>query len=129
MASKEYHRKHARDWNLAHPDRVKATNKRYQEKHLEVYREGNKKHRRKNRQAAIDHYGGKCACCGEDRFEFLAINHIEGGGHQHRKTIKGIKIEEWLKKNNYPSGFNVLCHNCNMALGFYGYCPHKGQEG
>jgi hypothetical protein len=21
-----------------------------------------------------------------------------------------------------------LCHNCNMALGFYGYCPHYSEE-
>jgi hypothetical protein len=21
--------------------------------------------------------------------------------------------------------YRVLCHNCNTALGFYGYCPHQ----
>jgi len=25
----------------------------------------------------------------------------------------------------YPTGFRVLCHNCNQAIGLYGYCPHK----
>jgi hypothetical protein len=33
----------------------------------------------------------------------------------------------WLKRNNYPTGFRVLCHNCNLAIGFYGYCPHHRQ--
>lgn len=31
----------------------------------------------------------------------------------------------WLKTNGYPDGFQTLCHNCNMAKGFYGICPHK----
>jgi hypothetical protein len=21
-----------------------------------------------------------------------------------------------------------LCHNCNMALGFYGHCPHEKER-
>jgi hypothetical protein len=31
----------------------------------------------------------------------------------------------WLRKNGFPKGFRVLCHNCNFAHGHYGYCPHK----
>jgi radical SAM protein with 4Fe4S-binding SPASM domain len=31
-----------------------------------------------------------------------------------------------LKNNNYPKDlFRLLCHNCNMARGCYGYCPHE----
>jgi hypothetical protein len=30
-----------------------------------------------------------------------------------------------LIKNNFPDGFQVLCHNCNMSIGLYGYCPHQ----
>jgi hypothetical protein len=29
-----------------------------------------------------------------------------------------------LARNGFPDGYRVLCHNCNMALGQYGYCPH-----
>lgn len=68
--------------------------------------------------------GPTCACCGEDRHEFLSIDHIKGGGHQHRKTFKGT-LYAWLKRNGYPSGFRVLCHNCNQSFGAYGYCPHQ----
>ena len=25
----------------------------------------------------------------------------------------------------YPPGYQVLCHNCNLAKGFYGSCPHQ----
>ena len=66
-----------------------------------------------------------CMCCGEKEIKFLCIDHINGGGVKHRKQIKGGNIYLWLKKNNYPSGFRTLCHNCNSAFGFYGECPHN----
>lgn len=78
---------------------------------------------RKLRYDSIMHYGGKCVCCGEDQMEFLSIDHIKGKGTKHRK-MNNLQIGYWLKKHNYPKGFRVLCHNCNMALGFYGFCPH-----
>ncbi len=79
---------------------------------------------KKRRMQCIEHYGGRCECCGEVRYEFLAIDHINGGGEKHRKKI-GNKIARWLLRNNFPSGFRILCHNCNQALGHYGYCPHE----
>ena len=36
--------------------------------------------RRENRQKVFDIYGNKCACCGEDTYEFLSLDHIDGGG-------------------------------------------------
>ena len=88
-----------------------------------------KKHRRDSnrrlRVAAIKNYGSKCACCGETEPKFLLIDHIDGGGNKHRREIGSSHIYSWLKKNNYPKGFQVLCHNCNMAKGFYGSCPHN----
>ncbi len=57
--------------------------------------------------------------------EFLAIDHIDGGGTKHRKKIRTGMFHWWLKKNGWPDGFRVACHNCNSALGHYGYCPHQ----
>lgn len=82
---------------------------------------------RRLRLAALEAYGRVCACCGESRIEFLAVDHIGGAGNEHRRNVKarsGQNLYNWLKSNGYPPGFRVLCHNCNMALGFYGYCPH-----
>ncbi len=82
----------------------------------------------KARMEAIARYGGKCACCGESRYEFLAIDHRRGGGSRHRLSgqfTPGNGFIKWLKRNGWPKGFRVLCHNCNSALGYYGYCPHK----
>lgn len=30
-----------------------------------------------------------------------------------------------LRIGSYRNDIRVLCHNCNMSLGFSGYCPHS----
>lgn len=89
---------------------------------------------RRIRVFVLQHYSGtipKCACCGETEMKFLSLDHVNGGGTQHRKKItkdgsgKGGNMAYWIFRNGFPEGFQVLCHNCNMAKGFYGICPHK----
>ena len=72
-------------------------------------------------------YGGyKCNCCGETIVEFLVIDHIDGGGTEHRKNVVGTGIYRWLRQNGFPEGFQVLCCNCNWGRKFHnGICPHK----
>lgn len=69
-----------------------------------------------------------CSCCGENEIKFLSIDHINGGGNEHRRSIskggRGGNMPYWLLRNDLPEGFQVLCHNCNMAKAFYGQCPH-----
>ena len=86
------------------------------------------RHRRKLRNSALDAYGAWCHCCGEVHREFLAIDHINGGGCEHRRQLGNLNSTQfyrWLRNEGYPAGFRVLCHNCNMSLGAYGYCPHE----
>lgn len=85
----------------------------------------------RQRLKALQHYSGpvpKCACCGESNLEFLCFDHINGGGRKHIATIPSRNLGKWLAANEYPDGFRVLCHNCNMSLGFHGYCPHTSQS-
>lgn len=89
--------------------------------------EEGKIYREQVRREVLFHYGKFCACCGEDRYEFLALDHKNNDGNIHRKSIGkkgGYAIACWARKNNYPEIFRVLCHNCNMATAFYGKCPH-----
>jgi hypothetical protein len=77
------------------------------------------------KREVIGHYGGRCECCGEREMTFLTIDHIEGGGERHRQKVGwGTQFYRWLRKNEYPTGFRVMCHNCNFALRL-GVCPHK----
>jgi hypothetical protein len=83
----------------------------------------------KTRVEVLMSYGGKCSCCGEGRIEFLAIDHINGGGNAERSKYRGSSWYFYLKKN-HPEHVRILCHNCNMSVGLYGYCPHskEGEE-
>lgn len=88
------------------------------------YRERQRRSRIRRRLRVIEYYGGKCRCCGEKDYEFLCIDHIKGGGRKHRDIV-GANVDRWIIKNKFPKGFRILCHNCNMSMGMYGYCPHK----
>lgn len=96
-------------------------------RHPQKYKDRAKEQNRKYRAAALRAYGELCVCCAEYREAFLVIDHINGGGTQHRKRIKrfGSGFYRWLKVQKYPEGFQVLCHNCNHARRG-GLCPHQG---
>lgn len=113
---REWFRNYKRKYRIDGRDKVK---RKYNRDYFRNYQ-------RKAREYVLKEYGGKCLCCGESELVFLAIDHIDGGGNKHRNCgeIKITNIAMWLIKNNFPKGFRVLCHNCNMAMGLYGRCPH-----
>lgn len=92
----------------------------------------NKRARKYNEELKLlifNKYGGaRCQCCGETHLDFLTIDHINGNGKKHRESLGGggHSVYRWLKKNNYPPGFRVLCFNCNFGMHVNkGICPHK----
>ena len=88
-----------------------------------------KERRKIVRREVIEHYGGKCECCGEDRIEFLCIDHPHGGGTKERRdnNLRGPDFYLHLRRQGFPEGHRVLCHNCNISMGIYGFCPHEKQ--
>ena len=77
-----------------------------------------------------------CWCCGEkSHIGFLAIDHIAGKKQMdsepklvelgYSSSFVSGTLLTWIIKNNFPKGFQILCHNCNQAKGFYGKCPHQ----
>jgi hypothetical protein len=80
----------------------------------------------RQRKKVIEHYGGRCACCAEATYEFLAIDHKDGGGAGDRKRgLVARRWYSWIIRNGFPTSLQILCHNCNVAKGIYGECPHK----
>lgn len=68
------------------------------------------------RKELIAHYSkGKncCAVCGENRLAVLDLDHIKGGGIEHRKQFPGQKFYYALRRQGFPKGLRVLCRNCN----------------
>lgn len=69
------------------------------------------------KEAILDHYGDCCSNCNCTGFVFLTIDHMDGGGKKHRAVI-GNNIYRWLAKESFPSGYRILCWNCNVARNF-----------
>jgi hypothetical protein len=71
---------------------------------------------RNTRQQVILHYGDKCKCCEESNIHFLELDHVQNDGNLLRKgnPEHAKRLWLWLKKHNYPIGYQILCANCNI---------------
>ena len=93
----------------------------------------NRQKRARVKEAVFGAYGGYvCACCGVGEKAFLTLDHIENDGAQNRRKIAGKRhaagytTYDWIVKNGFPSGFQVLCMNCNFGKRMNkGVCPHQ----
>ena len=68
------------------------------------------------KQEVFAHYGGKRLHCGETDIDVLTIDHTEQNGAAHKRQTglaTGKATWNWLKQNDYPLEFRVLCFNCN----------------
>lgn len=87
-----------------------------------------KKDKRKFKVQTFDHYGKVCLCCGENNLKLLTIDHINDNGKEHGNGVnryKGEDLYRYLIANNFPSGLQVLCFNCNIGRrNNGGICPH-----
>ena len=99
------------------------------EKNPQARIESTNKNRNKLRDQVFEAYGSKCTCCQESHRAFLCIDHIDEDGAEHRRQLgkkaKGMGFYEWLRRNDFPEGFQILCWNCNSAKSLRGGCPHK----
>lgn len=110
--------------------KLRERSRAYRKKYPEKIRASDRKYHLTQRLRVLRYYSEndiKCACCGERELKFLALDHRDGNGSKHRRdtNAKGNQMYAWIIKNNFPPIFQVLCHNCNLAKGFYGSCPHN----
>lgn len=114
---------------------VSTRKRKHWKENAEVNHEKSKVYRAANREAlaqkkweyyqnirkeAISKYSNGlmvCASCSHDMWTDLCLDHINDGGTQDRKSnpqVKGHAVFTWVKKNDYPPIFQVLCYNCNQ---------------
>lgn len=108
----------------------RQTRQEWGERNAEYVREYMADNRGAVRLQVLQHYGGdppECECCSETTLQFLHLDHLHGGGNQHRKKIGkgGASFYRWIVAEGLPEGYRILCANCNVSLGHYGYCPHR----
>ena len=74
----------------------------------------------------------QCPRCPTTFLGFLQIDHVEGNGHTHLNPngnrLKGFELLSWLQRHDYPTGFQVLCANCNTNKGRKESCGAKGLQ-
>ena len=98
-----------------------------------IYRKGK---RLRNKQDVVQHYGGRCACCGEVRISMLTIDHINNDGARQRTELFGKRtgggsmgFYNWIRRNGYPPSLQVLCGSCQLSKAILGVCEHKMERG
>lgn len=120
----------------------KEERKKYMKKYREEHKDRNILEHKRITMDVLSYYSNgnpKCACCGETIIEFLTIDHINGHtendvrvkfiskSQPYYRFIAGYKLYRWLRQNNYPEGYQVLCFNCNCGKNRTNnkVCPHK----
>lgn len=78
-----------------------------------------KNKRRQIKHDVLKYYGGFCALCQEDDFNKLSLDHMDGYGRQHRKSVlkidSGTNFYRWVLKYK-PNNLRLLCYNCNCQV-------------
>ena len=102
-------------------------------KHLEGNSAACVRRSAKLKKEVMDHYGGKCACCGFSEIGALTIDHINGDGNKERREsgiVGGTFLYRWLREQDYPAGYQVLCSNCNTSKGMGSKChiDHENKQ-
>ncbi len=103
------------------PDQRKNRLNWWRKHHALHHEEDNTKSKKRDQALKLEvlnHYSFNgtaiCARCGVRDVDVLTIDHLENNGASHRKLLGfGGHLHRWLRKNKYPTGYQVLCCNCN----------------
>ena len=119
-----------REYYLRNRDRLLAASARRYAENPEPARLQRKAWRDRQRARVLEAYGGVCTCCGESNFGFLSVDHVNGGGREHRKTAGGgAMLYLDIIRRGFPGDFTILCFNCNLGRAYNGgICPHCPRE-
>ena len=106
MCKKEYERKNSARRRQNNPEYMQSA----------IYRS-----KMKNKLSVFSYYSNgsmQCVKCNYSDIRALSIDHIEGDGCKHKnkkgERMKGDEIYRWIKRNNFPPGFQILCMNCQF---------------
>lgn len=65
------------------------------------------------RTAAVVALGGKCLCCGEDDWNVLDIDHVNGDGKDDRTQTARQKMFKMVARGEGNGRYQLLCANCH----------------
>ena len=97
-----------------HRAKNRAYSNSYYAKNREKLKIRNNGYRRENVKKIFALLGSKCSICNFDNKIALQIDHIHGGGYNHRRTAGGSYYVDMLRD---ISKYRLLCANCNFIEG------------
>ncbi len=104
----------------AHREEIRVRERECYQGQTKKAKTAGEKYRKKLKEQIIKHYSNgtiKCVRCGVDDIDMLCLDHINGNGNGHRRSIgitSGYAFYRWIISENFPLGFQTLCYNCNM---------------
>ena len=112
--------KWTKEWYKNHQEYAGEKRRRYWtlERRLAKRREA-----KESKMQVIAHYSNGTMSCGNPYGEHnlpylktlaLTVDHIGGGGSRHRRKLRYWSIYKWLVVEGFPSGYQILCMNCQM---------------
>ncbi len=112
--ARENGRKRSQRYRKAHPERVQKNDQK-----------SRRNYGKRLKTQTLAHYGknGILCCrwrnCSIHDIDMLTIDHINNDGAIHRKKVGGVDRRDmagmqfycWLRRHNFPEGFQTLCAN------------------
>jgi hypothetical protein len=104
-------------WYRRNKGKVLMATRDWQERNKEKVSEYGWKRREERKVAVVNvltNGEGTCRHCGQGDLDVLTIDHVNNDGAAHRREGSARQLVEFLIRNDYPPGFQVLCANCNL---------------
>ena len=111
-------RRLCRNYYSKNKNRILVKNEQWRRRNLQKWSKMTSENHQRLRLDTMKHYSPNLVCqkCGFGDIRALSFDHIKGGGNkQSKNTGRGsYNLCRWLKKKDYPKGYQILCMNCNF---------------
>lgn len=121
--TKEFEKEWQKEYRKNHKDKIKESHRKWRLENPERDNELGRIERQRLKMAILSHYSPNkvcCSSCGFNDVRALQLDHINNNGAEERvrlfgnRTCAGTTFYRWVRRNNFPEGYAVLCANCNI---------------
>lgn len=115
IANRRFNTVYHAKYRAENKDRVRAARNRRYANNKEQDRIWRENGLNRLRDDIFGHYGNTCSNCGESNRDLLVLVYT-GKGDDPMKVDAGGSAKRYrrIRKADYPSGYTVMCHNCNV---------------
>jgi len=115
----------AQEWRDKNPERAKAIWKKHRDKRAQRWKENPEspdlvrtreyqfRWAVEQRVKLLELFGGKCVRCGFSDPRALQIDHVHGGGAEHRRRVAWSVMYREMAAEVGSGKYQLLCANCN----------------